>query len=122
MEWLDFVTILKRAHQSVHADTRRHVDEIVVGEVSSIKRLDYCVHFLVRLNAFDGPPRRVDVADEPAFSGAQRCGLEGRRRPSQAAAAASARNGDPGEYGRAAERNEDGLEGTSFDDARLVLG
>ena len=80
---------------------------------------------MVRLNAFDGPPRRVDVADEPAFSGArQRCGLEGRRRASQAAAMTmtTARNGDPGEYGRAAERNEDGLEGTSFDDARLVLG
>ena len=78
---------------------------------------------MVRLNAFDGPPRRVDVADEPAFSGAQRCGLEGRRRPSQAAAMTTARNGDPGEYGRAAERNEDSLElCTSFDDARLVLG
>ena len=78
---------------------------------------------MVRLNAFDGPPRRVDVADEPAFSGApQRCGLEGRRRPSQAAAMTTARNGDPGEYGRAAERNEDRLEGISFDDARLVLG
>ena len=109
----------RRVVEQINPEIREGVLHLLAARIMH-PRVHTCK---ITMNAFDGPPRRVDVADEPVFSGAlQRCGLEGRRRPSQAAAAASARNGDPGEYGRAAERNEDGLECTSFDDARLVLG